>query len=89
MLLRDLAAGGRSGVENCLQGPQVFVPHDAFEAFLGPEEGRSHPTQDHLAVLPVGHAAGLDAYSGVRALDDVGGGQAAVQRWGRWKTIPR
>ena len=80
MLLRDLAAGGRSGVEDCLQRPEVFVPHDTFEAFLGPEEGRSHTTQDHLGVLPVGHAAGLDAYSSVRALDDVGGGQAAVQR---------
>ncbi len=28
----------------------------------------------------MGHTASLDAYSGVRALDDVGGGQAAVQR---------
>ena len=35
---------------------------------------------DHLAVLPVSHTAGLDVYSGVRAFDDVGGGQTAAQR---------
>ena len=80
MLLRDLLAGGRSGVEDRFQRPQVFVPHDALEAFLCSEEGRSHPAQNHLAVLPVGDPAGLDTHTGVRAFDDVGGGQAAVQR---------
>ena len=31
----------------------------------------------HRAVLPVGDAAGPGAHSGMRALDGVGGGQAA------------
>jgi hypothetical protein len=38
-----------------------------------------HPTPDHSAILPVEDAASSDAHSGVRALDDVGGRQAAMQ----------
>jgi len=78
MLLRHLLAGGRSGVEDRFQRPQVLVSHDAVEALFSSEEGRSHPAQNHLAVLPVRNAAGLNAHSGMRALDDVGGRQAAM-----------
>ena len=80
MLLGDLLAGDRSGIEDGLQRPQVFVAHDALEAFLGSEEGRGHPAQHHLAVLPVSNPPSLDAHSGVGAFDDVGGCQAAAQR---------
>ena len=59
MLLRDLLAGGRSGVEDGFQRPEVFVPHDALEAFFGSEEGRGHAAQNHLAVLPVSDTAGM------------------------------
>ena len=80
MLLRRLLAGGRSRVEDRFQGPEIAMAHDAIESLLCSEEGRCHPTQHHLAVLPVSNAASLDTDSGVRAFDDVGGRQAAVQR---------
>ena len=80
MLLRRLLAGGRSGVEDRFQGPEIAMTHDSIASLLCSEEGRSHPAQHHLTVLPVGHAASLDPHSGVRALDDIGGRQAAVQR---------
>ncbi len=79
MLLRDFLAHSSSGVEGGFQRPQVFVPHDPLEAFLCSEESRSHPAQNHLAILSVGDPPGLDAHSGVRAFDDVGSDQAAVQ----------
>ncbi len=67
-------------VEDGFQGPEIAVAHDLVELFFRSQEGRGQPADHHLAVLPVGDATGLDAYSGVRALDDVGGRQAAVQR---------
>ena len=79
MLLRRLSAGGRRGVEDSFQGPEIAVAHDFVEPFLGSDKRRGHPAQNHFAVLPVGNAAGLDSYAGVRALDDVGGCQAAMQ----------
>ena len=77
MLLRRLLAGGRRGVEDRFQGPEIAMAHDLVETLLGSDERRGHPAQNHLAVLPVGNAAGLDAYAGVRALDDVGRRQAS------------
>ena len=86
MLLRRLLAGGRSGVEDRFQSPEIAMPHDAFESLLCSEEGRGHPSQHHLAVLPVRDAARLNAHSGVWTLDDVSRGQAAMQR--RWDVQP-
>jgi len=57
MLLRRLLAGGRGRVEDCFQGPEVAMAHVAFEPLLGAQEGRSHPAQHHLAVLPMRDAA--------------------------------
>jgi len=56
------------------------VAHDFVEPLLGSDKRRGHPAQNHFAVLPVGKRGGLDAYTGVRALDDVGCRQAAMQR---------
>ena len=81
MILRSDLCGSRlRRVEGGFQGPQIAVTHDLVEALLGSEESRGHPAQDHVAVLPVSDAAGLDAHTGVRTFDDVGGGQAAAQR---------
>ena len=79
MLLRRLLAGGCGGVEDRLQSPEIAMSHDAIESLLCSEEGRSHPAQHHFAVLPVGNASSLDTDTGVRAFDDVGGGQATMQ----------
>ena len=80
MLLCRLLAGGRRGIEDRFQGPQVAVAHDLVEPLFGSDEGQRYPAQDHLAVLRVGNTVSLDAHSGVRALDDAGGGQTAMQR---------
>ena len=50
MLLRGLVAGGRGGVEDSFQGPEMTMApmaHDAFEALLSAQEGRSHPSQGY------------------------------------------
>ena len=61
MLLRRLLAGGRRGIEDRFQGPEIAIAHDLFEMLLGPEERRGHPAPNHPALLPMGKAAGPDA----------------------------
>ena len=81
MILRCNLPGGRlSVVEDCLQGPQITITHDLVELLFCPDEGRGQPADHHLSVLPVSYAAGLDAHTGMRTLDDVGGCQATHQR---------
>ena len=83
MLLRHcLLSGELRFAQNRLQRPEFAMTHDPAEVLLRSQEGRSHPASDHRPILPVGDAAGSDAHSGMRALDDVGGCQAALQR--RW-----
>jgi len=81
MILRGNLPGGRlSVVEDRFQGPQIAISHDLVKPLFCSDEGGSQPANHHPAVLPVSDAAGLDAHSGMRALDDVGGCQAAHQR---------
>jgi hypothetical protein len=81
MLLRHcLLRGGLRLVQNRLQGPESAVAHDPAEVLLRSQEGRGHPAPRHRAIVTAGDAAGWDAHSGARALDEIGRRQAALQR---------
>ncbi len=81
MLLRHFVLSGELRfAQNRLQSPEFAIAHDRAEVFLRSQKGRSHPTPDHRAILPVGDAAGSDAHSGVRAFDDIGCRQASSER---------
>ena len=65
MILRCNLPGGRLCiVEDRFKGPQIAMPHDLVEPLFGSDEGRGQPAHHHVSVLPMGHAAGLDAHSG-------------------------
>jgi hypothetical protein len=74
------AAGRLGAVEDCLQGLQIAIAHDLVKPLFGSDEGRGQPANYHLVVSPLDDAAGLDAPSFTRTLDDIGRGQCMRRR---------
>ncbi len=67
-------------MQDRIQSPQVAVTHDLTEVLFGGQERRRHPAFHHAAIAPTADPARPHTHARVRTFDDVGAGQAAVQR---------
>src|SRR6516164_4426402 len=80
MLLRHRLSGGRlRSIENRFQSPEIAIAHHLSEVLFCCQKGGGHPASYHSTVTPAANAASTHANAGMRAFDDVGGGQAAMQ----------
>ena len=61
------------------QRPQVLVALGPPKILLRGQAGARHPAQHHIGIAPAADIAGPFAHPRLRALDEVGGGQAAMQ----------
>jgi hypothetical protein len=86
MDINTLPCCGRSGTEVRLQGSEFTLSNDALEPFHGAQKNSEAIKRDHIAVVPLGEAAILQAHSCVSSLNNIGNGQAAAQRGGEGLT---
>src|SRR6266853_6472721 len=81
MLLRHLPSGGRlRSIEDRIQSPEIPITHDLPEILLRRQQGRRHPAFHHAAITPAADSPSPHTDPRMGTLDDVGGGQTAMQR---------
>ena len=72
-----------ASLHRCLSSTNIIEgPHsnDLAKILLGGQEGRGHPALCHAAIAPAADTARPQAHARMRTFDDVGAGQATVQR---------
>jgi tRNA A-37 threonylcarbamoyl transferase component Bud32 len=81
ILLCHLPSGGRlRSIEDRIQGPEIPITHDLPEILLRRQQGRRHPAFHHAGITPAADSPSPHADTRMGTLDDVGGGQTAMQR---------
>src|ERR1043166_1127976 len=81
ILLRHLPSGDRlRSIEDRIQGPEIPITHDLPEVLLRRQKGRRHPAFHHATIPPAADSPSPHTDTRMGTLDDVGGGQTAMQR---------
>ena len=67
-------------IENRFECPEIFMTHHSAEVLFRCQQGRGCPAFGHRFVPPSANAPGATSNSGMRVLDQIRAGQAAMQR---------